>query len=91
MEGVLAPLYRLRQEQRVTHTAITENKRLGEVLSWIKAQQDEARPAPKIKTNSEQNAYRKRGTKAGRRTDFTKDPAVIAQREQALAKLAAAE
>jgi len=33
------------KEQRVTHTAITENKRLGEVLSWIKAQQDEARPA----------------------------------------------
>lgn len=79
------------KEQRVMHTAITENKRLGEALSWIKAQQDEARPAPKIKTNSEQTAYRKRGTKAGRRTDFTKDPAVIAQREQALAKLAAAE
>ncbi|RWK25040.1 MAG: ISNCY family transposase [Mesorhizobium sp.] len=79
------------KEQRVTHTAITENKRLGEVLSWIKAQQDEARPAPKIKTNSEQNAYRKRGTKPGRRNDFTKDPAVIARRERALAGLAAAE
>lgn len=79
------------KEQRVTHTAITENKRLGEVLSWIKAQQDEARPAPRIKTNSEQNAYRKRGTKPGRRTDFLNDPAVIARREQALARLAAAE
>lgn len=79
------------KEQRVTHTAITENKRLGEVLSWIKAQQDEARPAPKIKTNSEQNAYRKRGTKPGRTTDFTKDPEVIARRERALSGLAAAE
>jgi hypothetical protein len=79
------------KEQRVTHTAITENKRLGEVLSWIKAQQDEARPAPKIKTNSEQNAYRKRGTKAGRRTDFTKDPEVVARRQRALTGLAAAE
>lgn len=79
------------KEQRVTHTAITENKRLGEVLSWIRAQQDEARPAPKIKTNSEQNAYRKRGTKAGRRTDFTKDPEVIARRERALTGLPAAE
>jgi hypothetical protein len=79
------------KEQRVTHTAITENKRLGEVLTWIKAQQDEARPAPKIKTNSEQGAYKKRGTKPGRRTDFMNDPAVIARREQALPRLAVAE
>lgn len=79
------------KEQRVTHTAITENKRLGEVLTWIKAQQDEAWPAPKIKTNSEQSAYKQRGTKPGRRTDFMNDPAVIARREQALARLAAAE
>jgi transposase len=79
------------KEQRVTHTAITENKRLGEVLSWIKAAQDEARPAPKIKTNSEQVQYQKRGRKPGRRTDFMNDPAVIARREQALARLAAAE
>lgn len=79
------------KEQRVTHTAITENKRLGEVLSWIKSQQDEARPAPKIKTNSEQTAYKKRGRKPGRRTDFMNDPSVIARREQALAGLLAAE
>lgn len=79
------------KEQRVTHTAITENKRLGEVLSWIKAQQDESRPAPKIKTNSEQILYQKRGRKPGKRTDFMNDPAVIARREQALARLAAAE
>lgn len=79
------------KEQRVIHTAITENKRLGEVLGWIKAQQDEARPAPKIKSNSEQIQYQKRGRKPGRRTDFMNDPAVIARREQALARLAAAE
>jgi hypothetical protein len=79
------------KEQRVTHTAITENKRLGEVLGWIKAQQDEVRPAPRIKTNSEQTGYKKRGRKPGRRTDFINDPAVIARREQALARLAAAE
>lgn len=78
------------KEQRVTHTAITENKRLGEVLSWIKAQQDEPRPAPTIKTNSEQTGYKKRGRKPGRRTDFMNDPAVIAQREQALARVASA-
>ncbi|MEH2561753.1 hypothetical protein V1289_001380 [Bradyrhizobium sp. AZCC 2289] len=27
--------------QRVSHAAIVENKRLGEVLAWIKQQQDE--------------------------------------------------
>lgn len=69
-------------KQRVTHTAITENKRLGEVLTWIKAQQDEARPPPKIRTNSEQSAYKKRGTKPGRRTNFMNDPAVIARRDR---------
>jgi len=26
--------------QRVSHAAIVENKRLGEVLAWIKEQQD---------------------------------------------------
>ena len=31
--------------QRVSHAAIVENKRLGEVLAWIKEQQD-ARPVP---------------------------------------------
>jgi hypothetical protein len=66
--------------------AVTENKRLGEVLTWIKAQQSEVRPAPKIKTNSEQTGYKKRGTKVGSRTDFMNDPAVIARREQALAR-----
>ena len=35
------------KKQRVTHTAIIENKRLGEALTWIKARQDEARPAPR--------------------------------------------
>src|SRR5918995_776983 len=31
--------------QRVSHAAVVENKRLGEVLAWIKEQQD-ARPVP---------------------------------------------
>ncbi|MFI0849591.1 hypothetical protein [Mesorhizobium sp. IMUNJ 23232] len=48
-------------------------------------------PAPKIKTNSEQTGYRKRGRKPVRRTDFMNDPTVIARRKQALARLAAAE
>jgi len=35
------------KDQRVSHTAIVENKRLGHVLSIIKAQQD-LRGAPKL-------------------------------------------
>jgi len=31
--------------QRVSHAAVVENKRLGEVLAWIKARQD-SRPIP---------------------------------------------
>ncbi|MGH0230654.1 helix-turn-helix domain-containing protein, partial [Sinorhizobium meliloti] len=57
------------KDQRVTHAAITENKRLGDVLAYIKARQDE-RPAPKVKTNSEKIGYRPRGRKPGKRTDF---------------------
>lgn len=44
-----------------------------------------------IPDGSQSNGYVKRGTKPGRRTDFMSDPAVIARREQALARLAAAE
>lgn len=44
-----------------------------------------------IADGSQSNGYVKRGRKAGKKTDFTKDPKVIARREQALAKLAAAE
>ena len=44
-----------------------------------------------IKTNSEQIANKKRGSKPGRSTDFITAPAVIARREQALTRAAAAE
>ena len=37
------------KDQRVTHAAITENKRLGEVLAYIKERQDQ-RPTPKVKS-----------------------------------------
>jgi hypothetical protein len=47
------------KDQRVSHTAIVENKRLGHALSIIKAQQD-LRYAPKVRTNSEKISYKKR-------------------------------
>ena len=79
------------KDQRVTHAAITENKRLGEVLAYIKEQQDRT-PTPKVKSNSEKNGYTPRGRKPGwKRRDFTNDPAIIAKRQAALSRLDAAE
>ncbi len=50
-------LYRVfSKDQRVNHTAIVENKRLGHVASIIKAQQDLKR-IPKVMTNSEKDGY----------------------------------
>jgi transposase len=57
------------KDQRVSHTAIVENKRLGHALALIKAQQD-IKYAPKIKTNSEKDGYRKRGRKIYGRPDL---------------------
>ena len=78
------------KDQRVTHAAITENKRLSDVLAYIKERQDQ-QTKPVVKTNSEKNGYTPRGRKPGWRTDFMSDPAVIARRKAALARLDAAE
>jgi hypothetical protein len=51
-KGIALPYKMFDMDQRVTHAAVTENKRLGDVLSMIKARQDPL-PAPKVKTNSE--------------------------------------
>ena len=78
------------KDQRVTHAAITENKRLGEVLVYVKERQDqEVRPV--VKTNSDKNGYNPTGRKPGRRTDYMNDPAVIARREKAMLRQQAAE
>ena len=78
------------KDQRVTHAAITENKRLGDVLAYIKERQ-ETLDKPDVKTNSNKNGYVKRAPGSSRRTDVTKDPAVIARREKALLRRQAAE
>jgi hypothetical protein len=78
------------KDQRVTHAAITENKRLGDVLAYIKERQDEP-PAPEVKSNSDKNGYIKRARGPGRRKDFTNDPALIARRRKALSRQQAAE
>lgn len=78
------------KDQRVTQAAIVENKRLGEVLAYIKERQDDL-PVPQVKTNSEKGGYKPTGRKPGRRTDFLNDPAVLAKRQAALSRLDAAE
>ncbi|UTV41593.1 ISNCY family transposase (plasmid) [Ensifer adhaerens] len=78
------------KDQRVTHAAITENKRLSDVLAYIKERQDQ-QTQPAVKTNSDKNGYKPRGRKPGKWTDFTNDPVVIARREKALSRLDAAE
>jgi hypothetical protein len=47
------------KDQRVSHTAIVENKRLGHALALVKAQQD-LRHTTRVMTNSEKTGYRKR-------------------------------
>jgi transposase len=78
------------KDQRVTHAAITENKRLGEVLAYVKERQDQ-QVRPVVKTNSDKNGYEPRGRKPGRRTDYMNDPAVITRREKALLRQHATE
>ena len=47
-KGVPLPYSAFDKDQRVTHAAITGNKRLGAVLEFIKAEQDKAAPPKKV-------------------------------------------
>ncbi len=58
-KGRLLPYRTFDKGQRVNPAAVVENKRLGHALSLIKAQQD-TRPAPRVRTNSEKSGYTKR-------------------------------
>lgn len=78
------------KDQRVTHAAITENKRLGDVLAYIKERQDE-QEKPTVKSNSDKNGYTPRARKPGRRKDLMNDAKVIARRHQRLSLPPAAE
>lgn len=55
------------KDQRVTHAAITENKRLSAVLEHIKEMQDTAPPKPEVRTNSEKMGYKPNGRRLGGR------------------------
>ncbi len=58
-KGQVLPYRIFDKDQRVNPAAIVDNKRLSHALSLIKAQQD-TRPVPKVRTNSEKNGYTKR-------------------------------
>ena len=58
-KGTLLPYRTFQKDQRVTHAAVVENKRLGHALAIVKAQQDLKLEA-KVSTNSEKTGYKKR-------------------------------
>ena len=57
-KGHTLPYRVFSKDQRVSHAAVVENKRLSHALSIIKAQQD-LKNEPKVKTNSEKTGYKK--------------------------------
>ena len=57
-KGIALPYRVFSKDQRVTHTAIVENKRLSHALTIVKAQQDLSRET-KVMTNSEKTGYKK--------------------------------
>lgn len=60
------------EDQRVT-PAITQNKRLGDVLAYIKERKEQP-SKPDVKTNSDKNGHLRRTRGPGRRKDFMDDP-----------------
>jgi hypothetical protein len=57
-KDVVLPYRTFSKDQRVSHTAIVENKRLGHALAIVKAHQD-LKQTTKIMTNSEKTGYKK--------------------------------
>jgi hypothetical protein len=57
-KGCSLPYRVFSKDQRVSHTAIVENKCLGHALAFVKAQQDR-KLETKVMTNSEKSGYKK--------------------------------
>lgn len=51
-------------DQRVTHAAVVENKRLSAVLAHVKEAQDNEPPKYPVRTKSEKMGYKPKGTKS---------------------------
>ena len=63
-KGHALPCRLFSKDQRVSHTAIVENKRFSHALTIIKAQQ-EVKGEQKVQTNSEKLGYKMSGSKDG--------------------------
>ena len=59
--GVALPFRVFDKDQRVSHAAIVENKRLGAVLAHIKAEQEKSAPKVRVRPSSARNGYEKTG------------------------------
>ena len=105
-EGTSLPYKTFDTLRSVHRSEVVENKRLDDMLALVAEmqagrEQQRSQSGPRrtgqtdhmfgIRDGSTANGYQKRGTKPGRRTDFTNDPMVIARRQQPLAQLKAAE
>lgn len=64
-KGVSLPYSAFDKDQRVTHAAITENKHLGAVLEFIKAEQDKRPPGSTALANSAAATARMAGATTG--------------------------
>jgi transposase len=76
------------KKQRVTHTAIVENKRLSEALTWVKARQDEMRAAP-VESASQAGGYVSRPKGKRGRISFI-DRRIAAKKAKAAAAVGSA-
>lgn len=74
----------------MAHAAITESKRLGDVLGYIRERQDQ-QTKPVVKSNSDKNGYKPTGRERGPRSDYMNDPRVAARRTKALLRQQAAD
>lgn len=61
-QGAALPYTVFDKNQRVTHAAVVENKRLSAALAQVKEMQDTL-PAPRVQTNSERIGYRRTSRK----------------------------
>ncbi len=67
-KGIALPHAIFDKNQRVTHAAVTENKRLSAVLAHIKREQEKTPPKVRVKPSSARNAYKKTGRRPTGRT-----------------------
>jgi len=79
-KGLSLPYTIFDMDQRVTHAAISDNKRLGAVLAHIKETQDAAPAKYPVRINSERMGYKPSGERPGRALDapFKKPAARLA-------------